>query len=78
LFFIGASRENIAAMFRQPREDSRKLCRSLALSENHFRHSGTQSAMVIDFSEAEIFKGKVAQTIYRLIGRKIALAHLLK
>ncbi len=65
-------------MSGEANEDSCDLCRSLAFSKNDFRHAGTQCAMVIDFSEAEIFKGQMSQTIDGLVGREFAVAYFVE
>ena len=78
LFFAGARGEDVAALFSQSREDAGDLRRRLAFSENDFGHAGSQGAMMIDFREAEIFEGHVAQTRDGIVGRELALAYLLE
>jgi hypothetical protein len=78
LFFTGARGQDVATMFGEAGEDFCDLCRSFALPENDFGHPGTQSAVMIDFGEAEIFERKMAQAGDRAVGRELALAHLLE
>ncbi len=78
LLCIRPRRQHVSTMFRQPRENPRHLRRRFALTENNFRHSGAQHAMMIHLREAEILKRKVPQARHCLIGRKFALAYLLK
>jgi hypothetical protein len=48
------------------------------LSEDYFRHAGPERAMVIDLSEAEIFKRKVAQAIDGVVRGDFATPCLLE
>jgi hypothetical protein len=78
LFFAGASGQHVAAMFRQSRKNSRNLCGTLSWPENHLRHAIAQRPVMIDFSEAHIFEGKMAQTLNRIVRRESAGADLVK
>jgi hypothetical protein len=57
-------------------EDSGDLCGCLAFSEDDFGHASAQGAVMIDFREAEVLKGQVAQAVYRVVRRKFARADL--
>lgn len=65
-------------MFSQPRKDLRYLRRRLPLPEPDFRDTDPQGAMMVHFGESQIFKWKMAQPLYCLVGRKLAFADLLK
>jgi hypothetical protein len=78
LFISGASGKNIAAMFREPRENPRNLRRSLPFPKDHFWHSSAQRAVMVDLGEPEIFEGKMAQTIDRFVRRNCAFADFLE
>jgi hypothetical protein len=65
-------------MLRQPREDFRRLRRSLALSENHLWHARAQRAVMVNFGKSKIFKGQMAKAVDRIVGGELALAYLLK
>ena len=71
-------RQDVAAVFGQTGKDGRHLGRSLARTENHFRHPVTQGAMVIQVGESQIFEGKMAQAVNRGVGRKLALSYLVE
>jgi hypothetical protein len=78
LLLVGMRGQDIATMLCQPRENLRHLQRSLPFSENHFGHPCAQPAVMIDFSEAQVFKGQMAKAINRVVGRKFSPAHLLE
>ena len=78
LLVVGASGQNVAAVFRQARENSCDLRRSLPFPENHFRHSRAQRTMMIDLGKSEIFEWQVAKTINGLVGSDRAFADLVK
>jgi hypothetical protein len=65
-------------VFGEAGEDFCDLHRGLAFSENDFGHAGTQGAVMIDLGEAEIFEREMAQARDRVVGRELALAHLLE
>jgi hypothetical protein len=50
-------------------EDSCDLRRSLPFAENHLGHTGSESAMMIDFGETEIFEREMSQASYSIIGQ---------
>ncbi len=77
-FSLAARGQNIAAMFRKPGKNSRHLRGSLAFSKDNFGHAGAQGAMMVDLGEAEVFERQMAQARDRVIGRELALAHLLE
>jgi hypothetical protein len=54
------------------------LGRSFAFAENDLGHTDAQSAVVIDFGEAEIFKRQMAQAGDGIVGREFAFADLLE
>ena len=76
LLVAGASGEDIAAMFRKPREDSRDLCRSLPFSKNDLWHSRAQRPVMIDFGKPEIFERQMSQAIDGLIRSNVTFADL--
>ena len=78
LFFVGVRGQDVAAMLGQPRENLGDLRRSLAFSEDHFGHAGAEAAMVIDLGKAQIFERQMAQAVYCLVGRELAVADLLE
>ena len=57
-------------------EDLRDLRGSLAFAEDHFWHPLSESAVVIDLGESEVFKGEMAKTLDGFIGRQLFGAHL--
>src|SRR5271169_5208853 len=74
LFFADARGQDVAAMLGQAGENSRDLYRSLAFTEDDLGHAGTQSAMMIDFGEAEVFEWEMPQARDGVVGRELALA----
>jgi hypothetical protein len=78
LFFVGARRQHVAAMFRETRKDPGNLRGSLALPEDDLGHAHAQPPVMIDLGESQVFKRQVPQTIDRVIGREFPRAHLLK
>jgi hypothetical protein len=48
-------------MVQQPFRNRYHLFRGLPFGENHFRHPVTERAMMVDFGETQVLKGKVAQ-----------------
>jgi hypothetical protein len=65
-------------MLRQFREDSGGLRRRLPFSEDDLGHPGAQRSMVVDLGETNVFEGKVAKAVHRLIGRDFSFAHFLE
>ena len=65
-------------MLCESREELGYLRGTLPFRKDHFRHSGTQGAMMIQFGEAQVFEWHMAQALYCFIGRKLAPAHLLE
>jgi hypothetical protein len=78
LLFAGACSQDVAPVFGEPGEDSRDLRRRLAFTEDDLRHTRAQGAMMIDFGEAEILEGQMAQASDRSVGREFAFADLLE
>ena len=78
LLFVGARGQDVAAVFGEAGENSCDLRRGLAFSEDDFRHASAQGAVMIDFGEAEIFEGQMAQAGDGIVGREFALADLLE
>jgi hypothetical protein len=78
LFLVCARRQHIAAMGRQPVEDSCDVLRGLPLGEDHLGHTLAQSPMMIDLGKPNIFEGKVPQALDRLVGRLPLLPDVLK
>ena len=60
------------------RENTGDLCGSFPLSKNHLRHAYAQTAMMINFRESNVFEGKMAQALHRIIGREFSRADLLE
>ena len=77
-FAIGPGCEYIAAASCHSREDLSNLLGSLAGRIDHLRHADAQWAVMVDFREAKIFEGKMAQPSNRLFGRKVGIANLLE
>ena len=71
-------RQDVSPVLGQPGEDRRHLRRSLALTENHFRHPVAQRAMVIHLGEPKVLEGKMPQALDPVVGRKLAPSHLLE
>ena len=63
-------------MFCESREKLGHLRGTFPFRKYHFRHSGTQRAMMIELGESQVFEWHVPQALHRFIGRKLALAHL--
>ena len=78
LLFVDARGQDVATVFGQAREDFCDLRRSLTFSEDDLRHADAQGAVMIDFSEAQIFERKMPEASDRIVGLELALAHLLE
>ena len=56
-----------STMLRKAFENSRQLRRRLALSKDHLGHADPQRAVMIDFGEAEVLEGHVAEACYGIV-----------
>jgi len=65
VFPIGASSENVAAVVRHTRENLRHVSDGFAGREDDLGHAGAQAAVMIELSEAHVFKGEVAEALER-------------
>ncbi len=65
-------------MCGQASEDSGELGRRFALGENHLGHALPESAMVVEFGEAQILEGQVAEALDGFVGREPLFLDLLK
>jgi hypothetical protein len=65
-------------MFGKASENSCDLRRRLAFSEDDLGHAISQGTVMVDFCEAEIFKGQMAETGDGIVGRDFAFAYLLE
>ena len=63
----GAGGENIAAGLAICAKMEATCAGVFAGGEDDFRHAGTQRAMVIHLSKAQVFEGQVAQAVERFI-----------
>jgi hypothetical protein len=76
---VGAGDEDVllgAFHAKHAADDLRDLLRGLAAAEDHFRVALPQRAMVVNFGEAEVFEGHVAQTVEGLSGGQATSAEL--
>jgi hypothetical protein len=78
LIWSGSRGQKIAAVARKAREDLRHVRRSLPLSKHDLGDAHPKHPMVIHFSEAQVFEGKMTQARDSIVWRQLSLAHLLK
>ena len=78
LLLVGPRGQDIASVLHEARKNSSYLRRGLPFSQDHFGHAGTQSTMMIDFGEAEIFKGQMPEAIDGGVRSKRPAADLLE
>ena len=71
---VAARRQNIHPRRGHAGEDTRHLIGSLALRINHFGHSRSKRAMMIDLRESEVFKRQIPETIACSFGRHFSFA----
>jgi hypothetical protein len=66
-FAIRPGGEDVVVEFCHSRENLSYLRGSLARRINHLRHTDPQGAVMVDFRETKIFKGKMAQAMNSLL-----------
>ena len=52
--------------------------RSFAFSEDDFRHTDAEGAVVVDFGESQIFEWEMAELLDGFVGREFPTADLLE
>ena len=64
------SRQHVVAGLRETREMAASCSDDLSRSDN-FRHANSQRAMIVHIGEAKVFERKMAQPLYRFLGRTL-------
>ena len=65
-------------MFGEASKNPCDLRGRLPFSQDDFRHAIAQRAVMVDFSESEIFEGQMAEASDGVVGREFAFADLLE
>src|ERR1700677_593479 len=65
LLRLEAGDHQVGAGGEDARADRRDLRGAFALAEDHLRYAAAERAMLVDFGEAEILEGQVAQALER-------------
>ena len=74
----GRTIHSYPALLGEPLEYFCGLRWRLPLAKNNLGHARSQSAMMVDLREPQVFKGQVPQPLDGVVGRDLALAHLIE
>jgi hypothetical protein len=77
-FGRGARDKHIFRALQQLRRNGHYMVRTFSEPEYDFRHAVPQGAMVVDFGEAQVFKGEMAHADESRIHIDCAAAHVVK
>ena len=73
-----ARSQHIASGLYHAHKNLRHLPGGLARGKNHLWHPSAQRAVMIDFSEAQVFEWQILQPVNRIINLQAALAYIVQ